>query len=510
MSQIEFGKLIRNLLNYTGTKNYALALELGYDVSYISKLLSSKIYPASKNANAICQKIASFVTKESTESARHAISKFLHIDIPTDLEKQEAITFFQNQIESCLFEAYLYSTEKNKTEKNPENTEVDRNVFSPANSYTLIHPRLRREFLRIPLEGDVTKENPLDLIILANLSELSRDDKLHLAGIKKGDIDQIRPELMHFRLILSITETKKENLIFDPILFMYLVTNFSSATFKIYALNYTFYSFVMSAKQHFAHIVLPGKDGKCLIATTSEDEKVINVTYDMMDEMISTNCYPVFSEYTVTEMIGSKWYMRSIIGKNIRILIGTINEFFLPHDIFEKLADEYFADSPEILDELKNINIVLNNATYNSDIQILLYGQTLNNYALTGELNFFNKIIKVSISDRIAHIKNMIHLLENYPNIKIKIIKGYFIEEFKQYDNPSCFLSSTANYLRINSKYTDKTLLVIKDSKLSRTFDRFFAEAWDNRGDVVADSGIIPMIELSLNYIELLDDDRIL
>lgn len=81
MRQIEFGKLIGRLLNYTGTKNYALALELGYDVSYISKMINSKIYPSSKSANVICQKIAAFVTKEATDSARYAIEGYLKIEI---------------------------------------------------------------------------------------------------------------------------------------------------------------------------------------------------------------------------------------------------------------------------------------------------------------------------------------------------------------------------------------------------------------------------------------------
>ena len=37
MVAMDFGKLISKLLNYTGTKNQALALELGYDVSYLSR-----------------------------------------------------------------------------------------------------------------------------------------------------------------------------------------------------------------------------------------------------------------------------------------------------------------------------------------------------------------------------------------------------------------------------------------------------------------------------------------
>ena len=503
MNQIEFGKMIGKLLSYTGTKNYALAVELGYDVSYISKMVNSKIYPASKNANAICRKIAEFITQEATDTTRSAIEKYLEIEVPKQAEREEREELFRKSLESRLFESYLYSTEK--TEIQAENIVEEPEKLESANSYTLVNPRLRRKFLRIPIDDSITEEKPLDLIVLANMFELGREDKLHLAGIKKDELERVRPELMRFKLILSIADNRKVDIIFDPILFMYMVTNFSSATFSIYVTNFSFYSMVLSVKQHFAHFVMPGRDGKCLIATTSEDEKVIQDTYETLDEMIATNCHPLFDEYTVEEMILSKQYMRSIIGKNIRVLIGTINELFLPPDLFERLAVENFGDEPEVLAELRNIDIVLNNATYNSDMQILLYEQTLNNYVLTGELSFFNRRVKVSISDREAHIRHMIELLENHSNISVKIIKGYFIEEFKQYENPSCYLSNISHYLRISSKDTDKTLLVMKDDKMSEIFDRFFEEAWENRSDVVTDNGIIPMIELSLNYIELLD-----
>lgn len=506
MSQMEFGKLIGRLLNYTGTKNYALALELGYDVSYISKMINSKIYPSSKNANVICQKIAAFVTSEATDSARHAIESFLKIEIEDAPGEEERKAAFQNAIENQLFSAYLYSTEKeNGTEESVSGSEEHmREECEEMNSYTLINPRLRRRFLYIPLDEANMRDDPLEMIILANLFELSRDDKLYLAAVKKDGEEKVRPDLMRFKLILSITDDKEMDVIFDSILLIYLVTNYSSANFRIYATNFPFHALTMSAKRHFAHFGIPGRKGKLMIATTSEDEKVIMDTYETLDELIETSCHPVFDEYSVEGMITSKQYMHAIIGKNIRVLIGMVNELFLPSDLLEKLAKEHFGDKPEVLEEIKNIDVVLNNATYNSEMRVLLYEQTLNNYVLTGELSFFNKKIKVSVQERKAHIKHMIHLLQNNPNIKVKIIKGYFIEEFMQYDNPSCYLSSILNYLRISSSHTDKTLWVIKDEKLNEIYKRFYEEAWENRGDIVSDNAIIPTIELSLNYIELL------
>lgn len=508
MKENDFGKLIGTLLSYVGAKNYSLAIELDYDVSYISKMINSKIYPSSKNANVICQKIGRFIAREATDSARYAIEKYLDTDTAYN-EKEDIKEQFAKAVENRLFEAYISGTQKTylpseNTSYNSEALKDDDNIEAD-NSYTVVNPRLRRKFLEIPLDDPSIADKPLELIVLVNMFELCREDKLHLAGIKKDKIDNFRPERLRFKLILSICDTENMDIIFDPILFMYMVSNFSSATFEIHATNFAFYSLALSAKGHFTHFGIPGREGKCIIATTSYDSKVIEDTFDTLEEVIATNAHPVFGEYTMKEMITGKQYMRSIIGKNIRVLMGTMSEIFLPSVIFAKIAKDNFGDNEEMLEELKNIDVVLNNATYNSEMSVLLYEQTLHGYVISGEISFFGKKIKLSLADRKEHVKYIIDIINNNPNIKIKIIKGYFIEEFKQYDNPSCFLSSISNYLRISSKHTDKAFFVIKDNKIGNIFDRFFDEAWNNRKDVVSDNDAIPTLEQALNYIELME-----
>ncbi|MBS5181807.1 MAG: helix-turn-helix transcriptional regulator, partial [Streptococcus salivarius] len=67
MVNMEFGKNIEKLIQFSGQKNYSLAKELGYDVSYISKWISGSMLPASKNIKNICEKTAKFVVDNATE-----------------------------------------------------------------------------------------------------------------------------------------------------------------------------------------------------------------------------------------------------------------------------------------------------------------------------------------------------------------------------------------------------------------------------------------------------------
>lgn len=504
MYKIEFGKLIGQLLNITGQKNYALAVEIGYDVSYVSKMINSKIYPANKNAMNICQKTAAFVVASSDDRKLEELADYLEVSIPSGTTKEHKGDLLKEYIEEELFQSYTFST--NKDEIMMSRRAIEQKNGEENNSFMAINPRLRRKFLDIdPNEYYYTKNSPLDLVMCANFFSMRRDDKIHLAGLRSETGNNLELQHVRFRMAVLLDKTAMEDIIFDTVLLIYLISNYCSPNFEFYSTDFPSYSFLVAVKGEYAHMGIQGKRHNCLLTTTSRDRKAISDMYETLEEIISANSHLIFEYYSSKEIIRSKNYMKSIIGKNIRVLIGSINEMFLPTDLFEELVKEYFSDEEDVLKELYNINIVMNNATYSTDMQVLFYEQTINNYVLTGEMHFFNKRIYLNSSQRKKHIEHMIDLFENKPNIKVKIVKGYFIEEFKQYGNPSMFLSNIINYLRIVSNNTDKTVLVVKDNNLNEILDDFFAEIWENRPDVVVDNGSVKTIEFSLNYMKVLE-----
>ena len=61
MVNMEFGKNIEKLIQFSGQKNYSLAKELGYDVSYISKWITGKNLPTQKSISDICKITSEFI-----------------------------------------------------------------------------------------------------------------------------------------------------------------------------------------------------------------------------------------------------------------------------------------------------------------------------------------------------------------------------------------------------------------------------------------------------------------
>ena len=59
-----FSRLLKYLLSVADVKNYALAQELQYDVSYISKWTSGQMLPSEKYEKKILEKISSYIVDE--------------------------------------------------------------------------------------------------------------------------------------------------------------------------------------------------------------------------------------------------------------------------------------------------------------------------------------------------------------------------------------------------------------------------------------------------------------
>ena len=69
-------------------------------------------------------------------------------------------------------------------------------------------------------------------------------------------------------------------------------------------------------------------------------------------------------------MIEDQTYVQYIMNSELRCLLGSINEFFMPPDLFMEIAHRIFGDRPKLINELKKINVFLHNATYKCKLKV--------------------------------------------------------------------------------------------------------------------------------------------
>ena len=89
-------------------------------------------------------------------------------------------------------------------------------------------------------------------------------------------------------------------------------------------------------------------------------------------------------------MIEDQTYIQYIMNNDLRCLLGSINEFFMPPDLFMEIAERLFGHNQKIINELKKINLFLHNVTYKSKLKVLIHESELRKYMSSGKLHFFN------------------------------------------------------------------------------------------------------------------------
>lgn len=501
MVNMEFGKNIEKLIQFSGQKNYSLAKELGYDVSYISKWISGAMLPASKNIKNICEKTAKFVVDNATEIHTCEILAYYKLDINKYSSDESIIQYIQDM----LNESYLFSSQK-KANKNyikvgKENTEQ-------CNSLLYIKPRLLKKHLDEDIMDLTKKEIKNDVILLADLFSLGKDDKLHIAGIRSGSTIKTEMKNVRIRFLISFDENA-EDIIFNTIVLMNMIKIYSNINFTFYSCKHAQYSLTSVIKENSFTYTVYTDTKQCLFTNVSQDPKVVQDIYESLEEMIETRSRITFLEKNPREIILEKNYIEYMIGRDLRWLIGNMSELFMPSDLFLEIGKIVFGESKEIVDELKNIDAVLQNAIYKSNIQILMYENAIRQYISNGRLSFFNTTITLSLKQRQRHIEYMEKILKENEDIDIKLINGNLVDDFKNKENPTAYLSRNINIIKGNfdeySEYENK-YLIIRDNRLDNIFKRFFKEVWESERYNISkfkEEAIIRISDL-LNYINIL------
>ena len=184
-----------------------------------------------------------------------------------------------------------------------------------------------------------------------------------------------------------------------------------------------------------------------------------------------------------------------------------MNELFMPEELFIEVGKELFGEDKEILEELRKINIFLNNRTYKSKLKVWIYESELRRYISSGELNFFNMPVKLSFKQREKHIAYMKKVLRENESIDIKIIEGDFIEEFKDDSSPSLYLSKNIQLTTIHPTDDIRQYAVIIDNQFKAVCDKMFDVMWNDRYDITLDDKerIIENIIEFLSYTKLIN-----
>lgn len=496
MKNITFGELLEKLLYLSNQKKSSLAKAVGYDVSYISKWINGKNLPTQKSISNVCKTTSEFIVNSLTIESMQKIK--MYFEIESDIDTKNLL---QQYLEENLRDSYMSTAQKNLPN-------VYRKTYweDTYNSMMHVNPRLRKQYLSKDMQSYVSKNSKVDLIVCTNLYKIALSDKINIAEMK-SELARIENNSEIRARVLMGLEKNDHDVIYHTILIINLIRLYPNLNFKMYNCDVTSYPVMAVVKDRIFHTAIFGKHNRCLFTTMSKEKKVINEMYYSLEDILKEEGKEMVKYKNPTDVVKDKTYIQYIMGTDLRWLVGSINEFFMPFDLFTEVSKRVFGDDQEMLDELENINVFLHSVTYRSNVKILVYESELKKYISSGKLRFFNKEIILTFEEREKHLKYIEKLIQESDNVEIKLVDGNFVDDFKDTEDPSLYLSKNMKILPTEPKCGVDDYGIIMDKEFKGICDEFFDNIWKESNDVVISDKyeILERLEKALVYSKIIN-----
>lgn len=497
MKNIEFGQLLEKLLYLSNQKKITLAKELGYDISYISKWINGRNLPTQKNISNICKVTSEFIVKSLNSVSKQDLKHYFEIEL--EVKDDTELAQF---IDRILNESYIATAQKS-------NSSVYKSTHSEENYNSMLHinPRFRKNYLSKDMDLYVNESNELDIILSTNLYKLKSNDKIYIAGMKSS-LDEIQKDKNVRIRFLTGFEGSEKDLILNTFLIIYMIIEYTDFNFEIYNCDIDNSNILSVVRDRMFHSAIFGSNGRCLLTNMTKEKSVVDEAYFSFEEIIKSQGKLLVEKKSPIDMVKDKTYMQYIMGKDFKWMLGSINEFFMPPDLFMELAESIFGNDKEVLQELQQINTFLQNITYKSDIKALVYEVELIKYISTWEVTFFNIPVKLTLEQMERHIKNIEYIIKNNENIEIKLIEGNILDNYHSDINPSIHLSKNMNLIKTSNENESNDYAVIKDKEFKIVCDKLFDESWNNKSErFISDKKeILDRILKTLIYTRIISD----
>ena len=285
-----------------------------------------------------------------------------------------------------------------------------------------------------------------------------------------------------------------------------MITMYPSINFEVYNCDVDSNSVMSVVKDRIFHMAIFAKDKRCLLTNMSKEKRVVDEMYYSLDEIVKNQGKPIVERKSSINMIKNKKYIQYIMSQDLRLLMGSISELFMPFDLFTEVAESVFGNDKEILDELRKINMFLQNVTYTSKLKVLIYESGLESYISSGKLNFFNIPVELTLEQRERHINHIEKVITESENVEIKLIDGNFVEDFKDRQNPSLYLSKTLTLLKINPEKEINDYAIVRDSEFKHICDKFFDSIWENDIVVNDKEDVLERMKKYLAYSKIINE----
>lgn len=450
-----FSILLESLLHLANLKNITLAKELQYDESYISKWLSGKNLPPEQKLESILHGISNCITNSLTEDTKTVFFERYQLKNLADLNMA---------IYDDLYEEYFY-VRSLKLETGKE--------IAPQSAY---YPELPlTQFIQKLHHPSLRSVSALEVTAMWDILALDNDYRLSMATFQNAQLVQNYYPGVSFSCIIYLNNNTVTHFN-DAIFLMNMLTTLSNIQFQLYAHEAAFGKLLFTVKDSFSITGMLLDSNHCISVNVNEEADSCNLLYHRIHSLCTPDTL-LFRNTTIKEMIAKHEYEQSMLSSNLRCILGHLTEHFLSDDLHDELTDQYVPNST-VQKQLKRLRRITTQVAKNSPIQIIIHANALQEFAISGELDFYNHKITLSPEQRLHYMTSLIEMFTSYDNLQIKLLVGDMNSSFHHVPKATLFLSNSIGYLRLFKYGKNNNITIISKENIKTVFNNFYDTLW--------------------------------
>ncbi len=478
-----FSSQLKYLMTTTKLKNYTLAKELQYDESYISKWVTGSLLPTEKTSGKIIRDISHCVVAAADSESLEELFQNYQVDTIQDLE--DAI--YDNLTAEFNYVINL---------KESTGSEVAaKTSYYPELTLAQFMQKMRHPVLR--------QVKSLEVIAAMDIFSVDRNYQISIAQFQTSSNQAIHRcwPGVHFTLLLNLNTPGSQPRYNIPFL-LNLLARFSTVDFQLYDCPQAQSKIIFSVKDAYCLSGMIMDKTHCLSVTATEEPKNTNAIYDRLQSLCSEEMLLV-RRTSMPAMLRSNEYMQYTFSRNPRWLLSHLTEHFLPEELFDALADDYCKAHRDVDREtLRRIQKLNNNVLSNIPIRIIISETGLNDFAVTGNLDFFGDKLTLTPEQRLQCLKYAATKSEQNRTITYGILRAGRFSDPHSTPIPTLFLSDSLSYLRLNHNSSSYNISKLNLVQICEQFQEFFDAIWKDPS--IVDSYINSSAELIRYTIQMI------
>ena len=455
-----FSSLLKNLMTVANLKNYTLAKELQYDESYISKWVTGSLMPTEKTHEKVLQDISRCIVRSLDEEGWAAMLSDYQLSDREDLEQ----AIFDNL--DAEYRYVMDLKESTGSEVAPKTT------FYPEMTLAQFLGKMHHPVLRNVKEQQI--------ISAMDILSLDRSYQLALAMLNnpKNVVSRNYPGVS-FSMLVNLDSPTRDT-VYDVTFLLNLLGALADINFNLYTCPQAVGKLIFSVRDAYSISGMIIDENHCISVTASEDPKNCNGIYDRLNSLCTQETQ-VLRKATMKSMIRNRSYIQSIFSRNHRWLIGFVCEHMLPDDLFEELLPEYCILEPEVSPEdLRKAHLLTHNMLKEIGGKLLLSENALLDFAVTGELDFFNWKFHLTPKQRLRYLEYAQSYANSSSGLQLGLLKSGSVSDIQHIPAPNLFLSDTMCHVRLKRTGNHNHIGIINKVQVSDMFRCFFDTIWED------------------------------